>query len=257
MPGYFALRHPIQVFRYLRSPSRLARLLGGAVAPEALLRWMGEADRITQEIQARFAQEKWGQHEVTGSSASKDRGPVLYALVRGLRPEITLETGVASGSSSYYILAALRDNERGVLHSVDLPPQAWASSEYRAHDHVGLPMGREPGWLVPTDLRSRWTLHLGDTRTTLPQVLGNVPSIDLFFHDSEHTDEVMRFEYSQAWPRIRPGGVLGSDDINRNHAFRDLRRQATESPVLVGGFGFLRKPGLAPVPLPGAPSRVG
>ena len=44
---------------------------------------------------------------------------LLYALVRTLKPNTILETGVANGHSSYFILSALRANGGGLLHSVD------------------------------------------------------------------------------------------------------------------------------------------
>src|SRR6266403_4839363 len=45
----------------------------------------------------------------------------LYVICRALEPEVVIETGVASGLSSAYILKALSDNVRGRLYSVDLP----------------------------------------------------------------------------------------------------------------------------------------
>ena len=48
----------------------------------------------------------------------------IYLLVRSLKPETVVETGVCYGASSAYILQALKDNGRGVLYSIDLgnPP---------------------------------------------------------------------------------------------------------------------------------------
>lgn len=44
--------------------------------------------------------------------------------------------------------------------------------------------------------------------------------IDLFLHDSLHTYEQMMFEYRVAWPYIRVKGVLLSDDVGCNEAFK-------------------------------------
>jgi hypothetical protein len=43
----------------------------------------------------------------------------LYALCRLIRPRIVVETGVAAGVSSAFILKALNDNSYGILHSID------------------------------------------------------------------------------------------------------------------------------------------
>ncbi len=55
-------------------------------------------------------------------------GSFLYAIVRSLKPETVLETGVASGLASAYILLALRQNKKGKLYSIDLPSEGWAES---------------------------------------------------------------------------------------------------------------------------------
>ena len=53
---------------------------------------------------------------------------------------------------------------------------------------------------------------------------GSLPS-DLFLHDSLHTYRNMRRELEVAWPHLRAGGVILADDVERNHAFGDLRRK--------------------------------
>jgi hypothetical protein len=56
-----------------------------------------------------------------------------YAICRSLRPRCVVETGVAYGVTTSYLLAALEANGGGVLHSIDLPPLA-----RRADNYVGL-----------------------------------------------------------------------------------------------------------------------
>lgn len=46
-------------------------------------------------------------------------GSYLYALARETKPDIVVETGVASGVSSYAILQAMEDNGKGLLYSVE------------------------------------------------------------------------------------------------------------------------------------------
>jgi hypothetical protein len=45
---------------------------------------------------------------------------------------------------------------------------------------------------------------------------------DLFVHDSLHTYRNMRREFETVWPRLRTGGVILADDVERNRAFGDL-----------------------------------
>jgi predicted O-methyltransferase YrrM len=136
-----------------------------------------------------------------------------YLLCRLVQPSVVVETGVAYGVSSAFILRALEENGRGTLHSVDLPP---------------LRRGAEKFWgiAVPERLRSRWRLHRGASARVLPRLLGEMGTVDLFVHDSLHTLGNMRREFESVWPYLRTGGALLADDVERNRAFGELRLRA-------------------------------
>jgi methyltransferase family protein len=157
----------------------------------------------------------------------------LYIVVRAVKPDVIVETGVASGLSSAHILRALAVNGTGVLHSIDLP---------NVQEGSVLPDGRTTGWIVPDSLRERWSLHLGDARKLLPEVLGRFDHIDIFLHDSDHSYEHMLFEYEQALPRLEHGGLLMSDDIHLQSAWDDFCAKHDLPPTRVGPLGVTRKP---------------
>ena len=133
-----------------------------------------------------------------------------YLMCRLLEPSVVVETGVAYGVSSAFILRALEVNGRGALHSVDLPP---LRPEY------------EQFWGIAVDepLKGRWRLHRGSSGRVLPRLLEEVDTVDLFVHDSLHTYRNMRREFELVWPRLRTGGVILADDVERNRAFGELR----------------------------------
>jgi predicted O-methyltransferase YrrM len=135
-----------------------------------------------------------------------------YLACRLLEPEVVVETGVAYGVSSAFILRALEENGRGTLHSVDLPP---LRRDYQ----------RFWGIAVPGALRGRWTLHRGSSARALPGLLRELGAADLFLHDSLHTRRNMRREFEEVWPYLRTGGVILADDVERNRAFGGLRRK--------------------------------
>jgi predicted O-methyltransferase YrrM len=137
---------------------------------------------------------------------------LCYLTCRALRPDVVVETGVAYGITSTYILQALEQNGRGRLVSVDLPPLSRQSARF-----VGI--------VIPSSLQHRWDLRVGVSRRVLPQLLRDVGSVDLFVHDSLHTYWNMRREFELVWPRLRPGGVLIADDVQTNPAFRELERR--------------------------------
>jgi len=138
-------------------------------------------------------------------------------ICRLLRPRLVVETGVANGVTSAFILRALAENRHGSLHSVDLPP-------------LGGDFHGSVGRLIPDRLRGRWQLHVGSSRRELPKVVdGN--AVDVFLHDSVHTYRTMSWEFATVWPNLRSGGVLLSDDVQDNKAFEEMRTR---------GVGFWR-----------------
>ncbi len=152
------------------------------------------------------------------------KSQLLYFLVRKLKPISVVETGVAGGESSGYILQAIEDNKHGHLYSIDLPFQWYIYGKHTLHLD-SLPAGKMPGYLIPRKLKNNWTLTLGDTYEKLPQLLKDLQNIDIFLHDSEHTDKTMTFEYQQAWPYIKKGGYLLSDDVSYTKSFNDFSRK--------------------------------
>ncbi|SRR6266851_6650690 len=153
-----------------------------------------------------------------------------YAAVRALAPDYIVETGVANGVSSSYLLFALQKNGHGCLHSVGLADPGY------------LPAGKEPGWLVPDWLRAPWHIHVGDAREILPGLFAQSGSIDIFIHDSLHTYDHMLWEFETAYSYLRPGGLLISDDALWNAAFHDFARMAGAPQArILRGVGFLQK----------------
>jgi predicted O-methyltransferase YrrM len=139
-----------------------------------------------------------------------------YLSCRLIQPSVVMETGVAYGVSSAFILKALEANGRGTLHSIDLPPLRREAERFW-------------GVAVPDELRGRWRLHRGASAPVLPRLLRQTGPVDLFVHDSLHTYRNMRREFETVWPYLRTGGLLLADDVERNRAFGELRLRA---PVL-------------------------
>lgn len=134
---------------------------------------------------------------------------LCYAIVRTMRPKTVAETGVCYGVTSAHLLAALGGNGEGHLYSIDLPPLGKNNDEY-------------VGWLVPDELRERWTVRRGTSSRLLGPLLREVGTIDLFIHDSLHTYKNMKMEFDGVWPHLSPGGVLVADDIEGNAAFQEF-----------------------------------
>lgn len=139
----------------------------------------------------------------------------LYILVRVIKPKIVVETGVGPGGSTALILLALSKNESGHLYSIDLPGNdALVYPKIGRCYNVHVPPGYNVGWLVPLWLKKRWTLKLGDSRELLPGLVSKLGSIDMFLHDSLHTDEHILFELSTVSSHLTKNGLILADDVN-------------------------------------------
>jgi hypothetical protein len=133
----------------------------------------------------------------------------IWCLTRHLQPRNVVETGVAHGVTSRFILEALDGNGSGHLWSIDHPPL-----EPEWHEQIGLAVdGRFP---------DRWSYIRGSSRRRLPGLLTQLREIDLFVHDSLHSEHNVRFEVDRAWAALRPGGAIVIDDIDANRGFRSF-----------------------------------
>jgi predicted O-methyltransferase YrrM len=133
---------------------------------------------------------------------------LYYLVCRAMRPDMVLETGVGYGVSSAFILKALEKNGAGILHSVDLPPLG-----QNADDFVG--------FLLPEALKHRWRLHRGVSKRILPPLLRQMGRVDVFIHDSLHTNANVRRELRAVAPILAPRSIVIADDVHENDAFRD------------------------------------
>jgi methyltransferase family protein len=131
----------------------------------------------------------------------------IWCLTRHLRPYKVVETGVLHGVTSRFILEALERNGIGHLWSIDLPPLEPA-------------LQKEVGMAVGDRFRSRWSYLKGTSKRRLPELVSKLGQIDLFIHDSLHSEQNVRFEVDRAFSALRPGGAIVIDDIDANWGFR-------------------------------------
>jgi predicted O-methyltransferase YrrM len=146
---------------------------------------------------------------------------VVGGVVKLMCPHVMIETGVAFGLTTATVLQAMRGNRTGHLYSIDLPPLQYDPD-------------RSIGSAVPEQLRERWTLKLGDSRKLLGPLIAAVAPIDIFLHDALHTYSSQLREYRAAWPGLRRGGVLISDDVG-NPAFLEFATEIGSEPHLILG----------------------
>jgi methyltransferase family protein len=130
----------------------------------------------------------------------------IWCLSRHLTPSNVVETGVGHGVTSRIILDALEKNGKGHLWSIDLPPleRAWQ---------------KQVGLAVSEGHKDRWTYIKGSSRLRLPKLLAELGHVDLFIHDSLHSERNVRFELNRVWRILSPSGALVVDDVDANRGF--------------------------------------
>ncbi len=166
-------------------------------------------------------------------SLDSDFGILLYSLCKIVKPELIVETGVAYGRSSTYILESLNKNEKGNLYSIDDTFRPWETKE-------------KIGSSIPENLKKRWKFFLGTSKNRLEDICKSTNGIDIFIHDSLHTYQNMLYEFELIWPYIKKNGYLLSDDIMENNAFQDFCKSKKVKPIIFkqssnNSFGLIKK----------------
>jgi hypothetical protein len=139
----------------------------------------------------------------------------------------------------------LEGNGAGHLWSIDAPPVL-------KPELLG-----QVGAAVLDRLRHRWSYIKGSSAQRLPGLLCRRGKIDLFVHNSGHTERNVRFKLDWAWTALRPGGILVVDDIDLNWGFSSFTQMFSDHQFLIcyaeplrpdpprfdgrGLFGIIRK----------------
>jgi predicted O-methyltransferase YrrM len=224
----FLLRHPFRVTTAVASnpweawarfkdrrveyhwEQRLHRLIGVTWPCEATTDFWALWHQVIGELNAKGI--RTGP-ESFGGWNDGDAGLLraIWCLTRHLRPTNVVETGVAHGLTSRFILEALEKNRVGHLWSIDKPPL-----EQALREQIGVAVdGKYP---------DRWSLIQGSSSQHLPSLISQLGRIDIFVHDSLHTEENVRFELDSVWTALRPGGAIVVDDIDSNRGYRTFKR---------------------------------
>lgn len=166
-------------------------------------------------------------------SINPDSREFLYFLVRLVKPKKIIETGVAYGLSSAYILQALQDNGYGTLYSIDSVFRPWHSEKMI-------------GSIIPEHLKKNWNLILGKSSEKLKNLFEDLENVDIFIHDSLHTYENMTFEFNIALENLKENGLIISDDVLDNDAFYDMTTKKNLENYLIKvkenvGLGIIKK----------------
>jgi len=149
------------------------------------------------------------------SAVESNSAFLIYSLVRLLKPDKVVETGVANGRSTFFILNAILKNGKGTLYSIDI--------DY----NVGI--------LIDQQLKTNWRLHVlpRTNGRELNKYLSTIAPVDIFIHDSNHTYYWQMLEYRAFLKNINNHGLILSDDVDASFAFIDFCNENKLKPLFL------------------------
>ncbi len=226
---------------------RLADYL--AIAPDVLRGYYDEISEDEEFLAGINARLKTVREEYGFTKAIFARGKIesadwfaferilIYVLVRHLKPEAVLETGVYYGGNTSFLLAGLHRNGKGRLVSIDLPDSAIRAGASAGaaprHPLVGdselYQPTLKPGFIIPDYLKENWDFVEGNSLEVIPT---RSETFDLYLHDSDHSMDFLTAELDAAWPRLGPEATVVVDDIDWSNAFFSFCVTRRLSPVL-------------------------
>ncbi|MGD8778521.1 MAG: class I SAM-dependent methyltransferase [Ignavibacteria bacterium] len=173
----------------------------------------------------KIAREKVDEVEKFGGWIDINTACVIYVCIRMIKPKIVIETGVGPGMSSSIILRGIFDNRNeGKLYSIDLP--AYDAEYYpKINKDYNVHFAKDdgPGWLVDEKYKSHWELIIGNSKEKLPELLEKIDIVDIFMHDSLHTDEHINFELNLVFSKMNSNSLYLCDDVNEYWSIEFIR----------------------------------
>ena len=141
---------------FLAKAITLCELIRIEDVKQTSMRVMSIREEIVNKLQNSFSRDEIERCSTGGWPSQKEI--ILYLLVRKYRPSLVVETGVAQGVSSRFILEALKDNGEGKLISIDLPnynPEGYVyNGDKKTRDPAYVKRTLGTGWLVDESLRN-------------------------------------------------------------------------------------------------------
>ena len=226
--------------KHVMSLDQIVDLLGNRSRPETS--WISKVAGTTAERAERAVNEVTSHSELIGELSrniektgktyyAQFPAPIdLFALVRLSRPRNLVESGVASGVSSTFLLLGIKANSGGILHSIDFPVFRKGN---RGNLSWAIPQGMTSGWAVPRKLRSRWDLRQGRSEGLLRPLLEEIGTLDFYCHDSPVDIAHFEFEMKSIRKHLKPGSLVVADNTDK--------KVFDETALSIGAEAFYRR----------------
>jgi MMP 1-O-methyltransferase len=142
----------------------------------------------------------------------------LYSLIRLHRPEIAVEIGTYKGNAAIAIAQALKDNNKGRLHTIDPFDQEIVRTAVRK-----------------SGLDCQVKYHNGYSQDVIPGL--ELPRIDFAFIDGDHSYESVKRDVELISDLVPAGGVVVFHDVSIDlHQGFDGPKKMTEELAASGDW---------------------
>ena len=170
-------------------------------------------DEALKDIKIIEAEAKSNISKLDISMGGASNYVLLYFLVRKINPSIIVETGVAGGWSSLFILRALRKNGEGKLFSSDFPYLRLKNPN------------KYIGYLAKSEInKNDWYLDIRGDELALAEIINKIreKNIDLFHYDSDKSYSGRNKALNTINSNVNEETIIIFDDIQNNLHFRNL-----------------------------------
>lgn len=162
-----------------------------SLSPRRLLAW--KLVRLFVPRRVRWLYE--GHPRMRGQLWYAER-KLLYEAIRRYKPEHCFEIGTwKGGGSTLFISTGLKENCRGLLHTVEVDKGFYSEAVENYNAHL-------------TQLVKYVSFHLGDYKTVYESVLRANPAVDFLILDGAEDGEQTFEQYNFFLPYFGPGTIL-------------------------------------------------
>lgn len=155
-----------------------------------------------------------GYTSFNDAGVETETGEFLYSMVRILKPDYVLETGTHWGVGGSYMAQALKDNNHGLLDTIEFLPEVYQRACLRFEQLGLMPRGTDTKWINPIlmdvakfEPPHTYKMILLDTepQTRFAEFIKFEPFLEpggfLFIHDlHRHMHQIENTEHGFAWP---------------------------------------------------------
>jgi predicted O-methyltransferase YrrM len=155
---------------------------------------------IKKIFQSGYVEDAQGNTYQPTSSITFETGALLYDFIRSVKPQKTLEIGMAYGISTLFICQALRDNGGGSHTAID----PLENSEFKSIGILNLERA---------NLKDMLRFHEAPSDLLLPQFCTEKKSFDFAFIDGWHLFDFTLVDFYYIDKLLEVGGHVAIDDL--------------------------------------------